>query len=130
MRKAFTLLEMLVVIGIISVLAALIFPAFARARGRAKCVQCISNLRQIGTAVGSYLPDWDEKYPWAYRTYDMGTTPTLRSYLRRFLGMSAISAYGYARATSAKPSLTAPSVTATQRRRFGHTTAPAMNTSV
>jgi prepilin-type N-terminal cleavage/methylation domain-containing protein/prepilin-type processing-associated H-X9-DG protein len=66
MRKAFTLIELLVVIAVIAVLAALLFPVFVKARERAKSAHCMSNLRQIGAAVGAYLSDWDEVYPWAY----------------------------------------------------------------
>lgn len=54
---------MLVIIAIIAVLAAIIFPVFASARERAKSTQCQSNLRQIGTAMYSYTQDWDGFYP-------------------------------------------------------------------
>lgn len=67
MRRAFTLIELLVVIAVIAILAALLFPVFAKARERARQTQCISNLRQIGAAVDLYRQDWDGKYPWAYR---------------------------------------------------------------
>jgi prepilin-type N-terminal cleavage/methylation domain-containing protein/prepilin-type processing-associated H-X9-DG protein len=67
MRKAFTLIELLVVIAIIAILAAVLFPVFAKARERAKRTQCISNLHQIGLAVQGYLADYDEVYPNAYK---------------------------------------------------------------
>jgi prepilin-type N-terminal cleavage/methylation domain-containing protein/prepilin-type processing-associated H-X9-DG protein len=70
MRKAFTLIELLVVIAIIAVLAAIIFPVLANARERARVTACTSNLRQIHSAVGVYLADWDDRYPWAWRTID------------------------------------------------------------
>lgn len=66
MKKAFTLIELLVVISVIVILAAILFPVFVKARERARCTHCISNLRQIGVATGQYLSDWDETYPYAY----------------------------------------------------------------
>src|SRR5262249_52627726 len=59
----FTLIELLVVIAIIAVLAAILFPVFARAREGARKTTCISNCRQIGAAVTTYLQDYDEVYP-------------------------------------------------------------------
>lgn len=75
MRRAFTLIELLVVITVIAILAAFLFPVLARAPENGRKVVCINNLRQIGCALGSYLPDWDDKYPWAHRTFDIGETP-------------------------------------------------------
>lgn len=64
MRKsAFTMIELLVVIAIIAVLAAILFPVFAQAREKAWQTSCTSNLRQIGTAIGMYMQDWDEFLP-------------------------------------------------------------------
>jgi len=64
-RRGFTLIELLVVIAIIAILAALIFPAFARARGKAREAQCASNLRQLGLAIEMYASDYDELFPFA-----------------------------------------------------------------
>jgi general secretion pathway protein G len=76
MRKAFTLIELLVVIAIIAILAGILFPVFAKARERARRTQCISNERQIGTAVRMYMSDWDEKYPWAWTSDVLSGTTT------------------------------------------------------
>jgi len=65
-RRAFTLIELLVVIAIIAILAAILFPVFARARENARRASCMSNLKQIGLGVMMYLQDYDEKYPLAY----------------------------------------------------------------
>ncbi|HLK56908.1 MAG TPA: prepilin-type N-terminal cleavage/methylation domain-containing protein [Chthonomonadaceae bacterium] len=63
-RKAFTLIELLVVIAIIAILAAILFPVFAKAREQARKTTCVSNLKQIGTALLMYVQDYDETFPW------------------------------------------------------------------
>jgi prepilin-type N-terminal cleavage/methylation domain-containing protein/prepilin-type processing-associated H-X9-DG protein len=67
-RAAFTLIELLVVIAIIAILAAILFPVFAQAREKARQSACLSNLKQIGTALQLYTQDYDETVPSA-RTY-------------------------------------------------------------
>jgi len=59
-RRGFTLIELLVVIAIIATLAAILFPAFARAREKARETSCLSNLKQIGLAELMYVHDYDE----------------------------------------------------------------------
>jgi general secretion pathway protein G len=61
--KGFTLIELLVVITIIALLAAILFPVFARAKAAAKQTQCLSNLKQIGTAITLYMNDYDSQFP-------------------------------------------------------------------
>jgi len=62
-RKAFTLIELLVVIAIIAILAAILFPVFARARENARRTSCLSNVKQMGLAIMQYTQDYDEQYP-------------------------------------------------------------------
>jgi prepilin-type N-terminal cleavage/methylation domain-containing protein len=69
-KRGFTLIELLVVIAIIAILAAILFPVFAKARERAQDTTCLSNLKQIGTAVNMYANDYDSKvYPQIYNEY-------------------------------------------------------------
>ena len=71
MRKsAFTLIELLVVIAIIAILAALLFPVFARAKAAAKQSNCVSNLKQIGTSISLYMGDYDDVFPHALDASD------------------------------------------------------------
>jgi len=63
MRRGFTLIELLVVIAIIAILAAILFPVFAKAREKARQTSCLSNHRQVGTAWMSYVQDFDEMTP-------------------------------------------------------------------
>lgn len=63
MRRGVTLLELLIVIAIIAVLAAMLFPAFATSRESARKAVCQSNLRQIGLVFALYTSDWDGRFP-------------------------------------------------------------------
>lgn len=99
-REGFTLIELLVVIAIIAILAAILFPVFARARRAAMKTSCLNNLKQIGTAVNMYESDWDDRYPlvsgpgrqfeeqvygwnWNYRT---GTSSGERRWFQNVVG--------------------------------------------
>jgi prepilin-type N-terminal cleavage/methylation domain-containing protein/prepilin-type processing-associated H-X9-DG protein len=61
-RTGFTLIELLVVIAIIAILAAILFPVFARAREKARQASCQSNLKQIALGTLMYAQDYDERY--------------------------------------------------------------------
>jgi prepilin-type N-terminal cleavage/methylation domain-containing protein/prepilin-type processing-associated H-X9-DG protein len=65
-RRAFTLVELLVVIGIIALLVAILLPSLSRARESAKGVACLSNLRQMATAAQAYANEHGGSYPIAY----------------------------------------------------------------
>jgi prepilin-type N-terminal cleavage/methylation domain-containing protein/prepilin-type processing-associated H-X9-DG protein len=60
-RSGFTLIELLVVIAIIAILAAILFPVFARAREKARQTSCLSNLKQMGLGAMMYAQDYDER---------------------------------------------------------------------
>jgi prepilin-type N-terminal cleavage/methylation domain-containing protein/prepilin-type processing-associated H-X9-DG protein len=67
-RFGFTLIELLVVIAIIALLAAILFPVFARARENARKSTCQNNLKQISVGVLQYIQDYDERYPYSVQT--------------------------------------------------------------
>lgn len=78
---AFTLIEVLVVVALTASLMAMLFPVFSAARGRARQTTCISNLRQIGSAMALYAQDFDDLYPYGADpidkyTNDWGVNPT------------------------------------------------------
>ena len=66
-RRGFTLIELLVVIAIIAILAAILFPVFAKAREKARQASCQSNEKQLGLAFLQYVQDNDEKFPANFR---------------------------------------------------------------
>jgi len=72
-RHGFTLIELLVVIAIIAILAAILFPVFAKARAKAREIACISNLRQLGMSITMYADDCDGLYPFAVDPADYST---------------------------------------------------------
>ena len=84
--SAFTLIELLVVIAIIAILAAILFPVFARARENARRTSCLSNMKQIGLAFVQYTQDYDERFPidqvGAYPPGPYGWADALQPYLK------------------------------------------------
>jgi len=62
-RSGFTLIELLVVIAIIAILAAILFPVFAKVREKARQISCASNLKQLALGVIQYVNDYDQTYP-------------------------------------------------------------------
>lgn len=73
-RSAFTLIELLVVIAIIGVLAAMLFPVFARARESARRSSCLNNMKQITTGILMYAQDYDERLPIQLASFEPDTT--------------------------------------------------------
>ena len=77
-QRGFTLIELLVVIAIIAILAAILFPVFARARENARRASCSSNLKQIGLGNIQYTQDYDERMV----PFNQNWTETLQPYLK------------------------------------------------
>jgi len=98
-RRGFTLIELLVVIAIIAILAAILFPVFAKAREKARQASCLSNIRQINTALLSYAQDYDERMVPRYYTgynWHLTTAPYIKN-MQIFLCPSTSNySYGYA----------------------------------
>lgn len=85
MRRGFTLIELLVVIAIIAILAAILFPVFARAREKARQASCLSNVKQMSLAVMMYVQDYDEMLPFAIGGPHMGRLWTLMELLGPYM---------------------------------------------
>ena len=83
-KRGFTLIELLVVIAIIAILAAILFPAFAKARESARRISCVNNMKQIGTALMQYTQEYDEKLP-ASRTDSAAPSPAWPDMVKPYL---------------------------------------------
>ncbi len=91
MRRGFTLIELLVVIAIIAILAAILFPVFARAREKARQTSCLNNVRQLMTGHAMYVQDYDEKCIMRY--YDVEQPPGSDNWGERIEWYEAIMPY-------------------------------------
>ncbi|HEY3333322.1 MAG TPA: DUF1559 domain-containing protein [Capsulimonadaceae bacterium] len=83
-RQGFTLIELLVVIAIIAILAAILFPVFAKARDKARQTTCSSNMKQMGLALMQYVGDYDECFP-AQRMGTASNAPTWRQIIHPYI---------------------------------------------
>lgn len=81
-RYGFTLIELLVVIAIIAILAAILFPVFAKVREKARQTSCNSNLRQLGLAILQYNQDYDERFPSGTQPSAQGWAAQLYPYVK------------------------------------------------
>lgn len=70
-HRGFTLIELLVVIAVIAIMAAILFPVITKAKDKARQTQCISNMKQIGLAIQTYMNDYDDEFvpPWLSTQY-------------------------------------------------------------
>jgi prepilin-type N-terminal cleavage/methylation domain-containing protein len=96
-RNAFTLVELLVVIGIIAVLIGILLPVLGRAQAQARTTACMSNLRQIGVALRAYANDNRDHYPdkvgvgnWSFRRKPGLTEPTDAGSYPEWIGLPAV----------------------------------------
>ncbi len=110
--RAFTLIELLVVIAIIAILAAILFPVFAKAREKARQTSCLSNLKQISTGWQMYAQDYDETSCLSYY-YGPGWSPeyawdTVTDYGTMATSLGLLGAYTKNQQINACPSFKGP----------------------
>jgi len=96
-RKGFTLIELMIVIAIIAILAAILVPNFLRARNQGQLTACKSNLKNMGTALEMYSTDYSGIYPAATASLTVSGT-----YLQTLptCPLASGAAYGYTRGSS------------------------------
>ncbi|MBI2842485.1 MAG: prepilin-type N-terminal cleavage/methylation domain-containing protein [Armatimonadetes bacterium] len=84
-RHGFTLIELLVVIAIIAILAAILFPIFAKVKESGRKSSCLNNQKNCFLAFAAYIDDWNGTYPWAYGAWYFGPSKGARD--RRWPGV-------------------------------------------
>lgn len=89
-KCGFTLIELLVVISIIAILAAILFPVFARVRENARSTSCLSNMKQMGLAIEQYKQDYDGFYPFGGRVEGGGVTNWYEAFLDPYVKSSQV----------------------------------------
>jgi prepilin-type N-terminal cleavage/methylation domain-containing protein len=89
-RRGFTLIELLVVIAIIAILAAILFPVFAKAREKARQSSCLSNVKQLMLGVMQYAQDYDEVLPASYYPGNPAASDTWYEKLEPYLKSTQI----------------------------------------
>ncbi|BDI33179.1 hypothetical protein CCAX7_52300 [Capsulimonas corticalis] len=80
--RGFTLIELLVVIAIIAILAAILFPVFAKAREKARQISCTSNMKQLGLGLMQYTQDNDETFPSGVNNLGRGWAGAIYPYVK------------------------------------------------
>jgi prepilin-type N-terminal cleavage/methylation domain-containing protein/prepilin-type processing-associated H-X9-DG protein len=88
-RSGFTLIELLVVVAIIAILASLLLPALGKAKLKATTIRCVSNLRQLGLAMGMYTSEHNERFPSSGRPWPQMPFVDLWKQLHPFLPTNA-----------------------------------------
>lgn len=104
-RRGFTLIELLVVIAIIAILAAILFPVFARAREKARQTSCLSNIKQLGLGLNMYCQDYDERMClWSPGVEGAGWTKVVQPYTKNLQLLYCPSkTYRFSCTTSSRP---------------------------
>src|SRR5437763_928292 len=91
MKRAFTLMELLVVIAVIAILAALLFPAIGGAKAKAQRIACTSNLRQIGLGVRLYSDDSNDASPATTKTNSVDVFSAYKQLMKHYVGLPGAS---------------------------------------
>lgn len=93
-RSGFTLIELLVVIAIIAILAAILFPVFARVREKAREINCTSNEKQLGLGILQYVQDNDESWPAGWDGFGTGWATQIFPYVKSSRVYTCLDDYG------------------------------------